>query len=122
MMLGRRYGDKWQFHIDTDEFLSYTPKKGAFLKPLLAQLEMNHYRNATAAAKSGFISSLQSREVPPLSVIQLRRFNFWGVEETNRKDPVLERLTWRGTQPMWHTEGWVGWHDKLAVNPQQILP
>ncbi|CAI5517654.1 unnamed protein product [Closterium sp. Naga37s-1] len=58
----------------------------------------------------------------PLRVIQLRRFNFWGVEAESRCEPVLDRLTWRCAQPMWHTEGWAGWHDKLAVNPQTILP
>ncbi|CAI5498778.1 unnamed protein product, partial [Closterium sp. Naga37s-1] len=61
---------------------------------------------------------------PPMhpQVIQLRRFNFWGVEAESRREPVLDRLTWRCAQPMWHTEGWAGWHDKLAVNPQTILP
>ncbi|CAI5992432.1 unnamed protein product [Closterium sp. NIES-64] len=29
----------------------------------------------------------------PLRVIQLRRFNFWGVEAESRREPVLDRLT-----------------------------
>ncbi|CAI5458254.1 unnamed protein product [Closterium sp. Yama58-4] len=110
LMQGRRRGDRWQLHIDSDEFIWYEPRTGGFLKPLLARLELNHSRSRPRGSKE------------PLRVIQLRRFNFWGVEAESRREPVLDRLTWRCAQPMWHTEGWAGWHDKLAVNPQTILP
>ncbi|CAI5979432.1 unnamed protein product [Closterium sp. NIES-64] len=110
LMQGRRRGDRWQLHIDSDEFVWYEPRTGGFLKPLLARLELNHSRSRPRSSKE------------PLRVIQLRRFNFWGVEAESRREPVLDRLTWRCAQPMWHTEGWAGWHDKLAVNPQTILP
>ncbi|CAI5465644.1 unnamed protein product [Closterium sp. Yama58-4] len=110
LMQGRRRGDRWQLHIDSDEFVWYEPRTGGFLKPLLARLELNHSRSRPRGSKE------------PLRVIQLRRFNFWGVEAESRREPVLDRLTWRCAQPMWHTEGWAGWHDKLAVNPHTILP
>ncbi|CAI7803666.1 unnamed protein product [Closterium sp. NIES-53] len=110
LMQGRRLGDRWQLHIDSDEFVWYEPRTGGFLKPLLARLELNHTHSRPRGSKE------------PLRVIQLRRFNFWGVEAESRREPVLDRLTWRCAQPMWHTEGWAGWHDKLAVNPQTILP
>ncbi|GJP81906.1 hypothetical protein CLOP_g12039 [Closterium sp. NIES-67] len=110
LMQGRRRNDRWQLHIDSDEFMWYEPRSGAFLKPLLARLELNHSRAQPRGSTE------------PLRVIQLRRFNFWGVDAQSRREPVLDRLTWRCAQPMWHTEGWAGWHDKLAVNPHTILP
>ncbi|CAI5517757.1 unnamed protein product [Closterium sp. Naga37s-1] len=54
--------------------------------------------------------------------ILMRRFNFWGVKKESRGDLVSDRLQWRCSEPMWHTKTWVGWHDKVAVNPQTILP
>ncbi|CAI5496719.1 unnamed protein product [Closterium sp. Naga37s-1] len=108
MMLGRRFGDRWQLQIDSDEFIWYHPQAGGFLKPLLARIEVNH------AKAPG------SRQ--PLRAIPMRRFNFWGVKKESRGDPVSDRLQWRCSEPMWHTKTWVGWHDKVAVNPQTLLP
>ncbi|CAI6010440.1 unnamed protein product [Closterium sp. NIES-65] len=108
MMLGRRFGDRWQLQIDSDEFIWYHPQAGGFLKPLLARIEVNH-ANAPGSKE-------------PLRAILMRRFNFWGVKKESRGDPVSDRLQWRCSEPMWHTKTWVGWHDKVAVNPQTILP
>ncbi|CAI5481664.1 unnamed protein product [Closterium sp. Yama58-4] len=108
MMLGRRFGDRWQLQIDSDEFIWYHPQAGGFLKPLLARIEVNHAR--APGSKQ------------PLRAILIRRFNFWGVKKESRGDPVSDRLQWRCREPMWHTKTWVGWHDKVAVNPQTILP
>ncbi|CAI5474993.1 unnamed protein product [Closterium sp. Yama58-4] len=108
MMLGRRFGDRWQLQIDSDEFIWYHPQAGGFLKPLLARIEVNHAR--APGSKQ------------PLRAILIRRFNFWGVKKESRGDPVSDRLQWRCSEPMWHTKTWVGWHDKVAVNPQTILP
>ncbi|CAI7906162.1 unnamed protein product, partial [Closterium sp. NIES-54] len=108
MMLGRRFGDRWQLQIDSDEFIWYHPQAGGFLKPLLARIEVNHAK--APGSKQ------------PLRAILMRRFNFWGVTKESRGDPVSDRLLWRCSEPMWHTKAWVGWHDKVAVNPQTILP
>ncbi|CAI5966412.1 unnamed protein product [Closterium sp. NIES-65] len=183
MMLGRRFGDRWQLQIDSDEFIWYHPQAGGFLKPLLARIEVNH-ANAPGSKEplrawgflkpllarievnhakapgskqplrgavhrwqlqidsdefiwyhpraGGFLKPLLARievnhaKAPgckqPLRAILMRRFNFWGVKKESRGDPVSDRLQWRCSEPMWHTKTWVGWHDKVAVNPQTILP
>ena len=72
LLLGRRYGDRWQFHMDVDEFLWYEPRVGARLKPLLAHLEANHSATPGSA---------------PLKVVKVRRYNFFGVEAQNRGRP-----------------------------------
>ncbi|CAI5984151.1 unnamed protein product [Closterium sp. NIES-65] len=69
LMQGRRRGDRWQLHIDSDEFVWYEPRTGGFLKPLLARLELNHTRSRRAAARSPCGSvAIHTTTAPPESV------------------------------------------------------
>ncbi|CAI5996703.1 unnamed protein product [Closterium sp. NIES-64] len=95
MMLGRRFGDRWQLQIDSDEFIWYLPRAGGFLKPLLARIELNHAQNSTE----------------PLRAIHLRRFNVWGETKETRGECVTDRLMWRSKLPVFDN-GMHRYHDK----------
>eukprot|EP00897_Mesotaenium_endlicherianum_P002030 jgi/Mesen1/1855/ME000143S00905 len=105
-MLGRRYGDTWQFHTDVDEFLlTNRPEHGS----------MKHQLARALAAEEA------SRGVR-LRMLSLKRFNVPGVvTEATRLDPVLA-FRQRCKLPMWQQDGWQGWKDKLAVSPAVMIP
>ncbi|CAI5496718.1 unnamed protein product [Closterium sp. Naga37s-1] len=57
----------------------------------------------------------------PWQAIQLRRFNVWGETKEARGECVTDRLMFRSKLPA-YDHGMHRYHDKVAVNPQTILP
>eukprot|EP00897_Mesotaenium_endlicherianum_P008993 jgi/Mesen1/8121/ME000436S07363 len=104
-MLGRRYGDTWQFHTDIDEFaLTPHPENGSLKHQLMRAVA------AEEAARSNRINMLS-----------IKRFNFAGITEATRLRPVLSYKR-RCQHPLYEKNGWTGWADKLAIDPSINMP
>eukprot|EP00897_Mesotaenium_endlicherianum_P008992 jgi/Mesen1/8120/ME000436S07359 len=104
-MLGRRYGDTWQFDSDLDEFtLTPHPEKGSLKHQLMRAVA------AEEAARGNRIKMLS-----------IKRYNFAGVTEATRLMPVLQ-YSKRCKHPLYQKDGWTGPKDKLAVNPSINIP
>eukprot|EP00897_Mesotaenium_endlicherianum_P010664 jgi/Mesen1/9626/ME000669S09062 len=99
LMLGRRYGDTWQFHTDLDEFLlTPHPERGSLKRRLTRAVA------AEEAARGHRVK-----------VLSIQRFDVWGVTAANRLMPVLPH-TKRNREPLHGGRG------KLAVSPEVSIP
>eukprot|EP00897_Mesotaenium_endlicherianum_P004025 jgi/Mesen1/3650/ME000200S02732 len=99
-MLGRRYGDTWQFFTDLDEFVTVArPEEGSLKHQLTAS-----------------VTSEEATRGHKLVLLQIHRFNFVGVTTETRMEPVLSHAA-RCKQPVYYNREWVGWMGKMASRP-----
>eukprot|EP00897_Mesotaenium_endlicherianum_P004028 jgi/Mesen1/3653/ME000200S02729 len=101
-ILGRRYGDTWQFYTDLDEFLTVAHPERGSLKRQLAST----------------VARVEAERGHKLVLLSILRFNFVGVTDETRLEPVLAYST-RCKRPVFQGQGLL---DKLAANPSLMIP